>query len=161
MPPPGAWHTRSLTERLIELHGLTGMASLSMAEIAEKLSSEFRFRITRNAVIGKARRLGLGEHPEKKPPKKPKPEPVVRRRYVRPRPAAVRVLRAKITSDHPLTLLQLRNGDCTWPLGGIEARTPYLFCGKPCDVDRSWCPEHWARGRIPLPQAKAVSKEIA
>ena len=143
-PADSLWATPGIVDRLIELHGRSGLATLSMREISEKLASEFKIELTRNAVIGKARRMGLGDHPEKA---KPKAKPQIRRRYVRPRPAIEPVPPAPAVSDQPLTIYQLRDGDCRWPLGPIEMRTIF-FCGKACEIDRSWCPEHWDRGRI-------------
>ena len=67
MPHPnalrGPWLTPGITERLIELHALDGMETMSMGEISAKLSFEFDALISRNAVIGRCQRLCLRSRP--------------------------------------------------------------------------------------------------
>jgi hypothetical protein len=33
-----------------------------------------------------------------------------------------------------LTIYQLREGDCRWPLGAGDTRPPYIFCGQRTDI---------------------------
>jgi hypothetical protein len=136
--PFGPWGTTAgLTARLKELHEAPQMYSNSA--IAWMLSREFNIALGRNAVIGKIARLGLaqrygaskggGSKPGRVPPR-PKPAPFVARSVVA---APIRRIRSGTMS-----LLELRDGDCKWPDGD----GPYLFCGRACVPERSYCAEH-------------------
>ena len=70
---------------------------------------------TKNAVIGKANRLGL---------KKCLPVQVVKK-------------------DGPKTLLELGNRDCRWPVEGKDKDT--LFCAKPVKDGKPFCEAHCER----------------
>ena len=83
--------------------------------------------LSRNAVIGKARRLGLAKRPSpigspigaagKKKPTEPAPK------QIGPR--------------------DIRDGLCRWPFGDPK-KPEFHFCGKPCDSTKSYCTEHRA-----------------
>ena len=45
----------------------------------------------------------------------------------------------------PLTLYQLGSCDCKWPLGEVNDRPPYLFCGQATEIGQSYCPKHYNR----------------
>src|SRR4051794_34760972 len=88
---------------------------LSRAEIAHALSAAFPERISRNAVIGKLRRLGvqrLGRF--RRQPSRP---PIVKRDA-----AALAAATAAVATEIPggvpggLALVQLGHGDCRWPI---------------------------------------------
>ena len=53
---PDTWLKPGLSERLAELHRLN---QSSFLEIAETLSAEFNVKVSRNAVIGRAKRMHL------------------------------------------------------------------------------------------------------
>ena len=59
----GPWQNADLNERLIELRKAPD--KYSFGKIAQLLSQEFNLDITRNAVLGRARRLGLPRVPVK------------------------------------------------------------------------------------------------
>jgi hypothetical protein len=59
----GPWKNADLTERLIALRKAPDKHSFG--KIAQLLSQEFNLDITRNAVLGRARRLGLPRVPVK------------------------------------------------------------------------------------------------
>ena len=59
----GPWKNPDLTERLIELRKAS--EKHSFGKIAQLLSQEFNLDISRNAVLGRARRLGLPRFPVK------------------------------------------------------------------------------------------------
>ena len=147
MPRPGPWHTPGLNERMRELYERGGTASLSMSAIAGKLNREFKLDLTRNAVIGRCHRLGLVGRPSPiRIKEKPMPKPVrVRVRRVADVPIAPVEPPAPLT---PVTIYHLRPGVCSWPLGKIEDQPPYFYCGLPTENERSWCPHHWAKGRV-------------
>ena len=118
-------------DRLKELAG----QSLSATRIAAE------FGVTKNTIIGKARRLG------------------VELQYVIPRrPGSVVVTRARnnpfrgssnksqplpVFEPDPdsrnLTVLQLKGNDCRFPTSEDH---PMLFCGSPKAAGSSYCPHH-------------------
>lgn len=96
---------------------------------ASQIAKEIGDGVTRNAVIGKAHRLGLKSRPSpvksgRKKPKKPAPK-----RAPAP-PAKDRV-----------TLLQLTERICKWPIGhpGDE---DFHFCGLPSEEGHPYCRIH-------------------
>ena len=44
-----------------------------------------------------------------------------------------------------LTIYQLRQGDCHWPLGEMLDHPPFLYCGKQAFDGDVYCPEHMER----------------
>lgn len=74
--------------------------------------------ITRNAVIGKAHRLGLSS----------RPSPIRRQEPVKP---AVR--------RH----LRVTERECLWPIGNPR-ETGFHFCGALAEPDRPYCTDHCA-----------------
>ena len=75
--------------------------------------------VTRNAVIGKAHRLGLAS----------RPSPIKRQ----PKPAPVEPIGVK--------LIDLTERMCKWPIG--DPATPgFRFCGKPSETGKSYCEGH-------------------
>ena len=140
-----------LSQRLIELHALTGARMLSMGQIAEKLNAEFHTEITRNAVIGRCRRIGLTGRipgtPRSKKVRAPKrvaskpdaPIAPIRLRQVAS-PDAVKRRR-----NESLSIYQLREDDCHWPLGAVDDYPPFQYCGKPSLFGRPYCPVHHKR----------------
>ncbi len=91
----------------------------SARDIAERLGG-----ITRNAVIGKAYRLGLSGQVAA-----PKPAPEKPRR--------------------PLTnILNLTDRMCRWPSGHPD-QAGFGFCGRPVTSGRPYCREHCARAYAP------------
>ena len=85
---------------------------------------------TRNAVIGKAHRLGLAKRPSpiKRDPNKP-PKPRVKK--VKPAPKPV----------DGVTILELTEQMCRWPIGhpGDE---DFRFCGARVMSGFTYCAEH-------------------
>ena len=130
------------TEHMIDrLTRLQRAGKLSFTEIAKTLSREFGVRLTKNACIGKARRLNL---PMRKPVvvRKPKAEPQV----PEIEPETVPHVRPAWTVEPPtlpkasgrITVYQLQCGVCHFPFG---ERPPYAYCGNSA-FRGSWCPHH-------------------
>jgi GcrA cell cycle regulator len=141
---------RDWTPKMIATLTELWSTKLSCADIAWKMGDD----LTKAAIIGKAFRLGL---PPRKPivrsrppgPKKRKPKP--RRRIVQPvaMPEFV-VLEARaepwrpLPGSTPISLMDLTDRVCRWPVGG-DHQTPGIgFCGSPVMEGRSYCPEHYA-----------------
>jgi hypothetical protein len=132
--------TTDMIVRFTELH--RQKPELMFCEIAAAMSADFNLELTKNACIGKARRLGL---PSREGiPRQPVKgrEKMIRKSVDAPIPP--------IEIDQPieaagLTIYQLRDGDCKWPLAQVEDYPPYLYCGEPTDIGCSWCYEHRER----------------
>jgi GcrA cell cycle regulator len=118
------------------------LPELSFAEIAAAMSAEFQIQLTRNACIGKARRLGLPMRDAVKTARKPVNGKVIKLR-LRPVDAPIEP-QEESRPDQPegLDIYQLRENDCRWPLGSITDRPPYRFCGAQTELGRSWCVHH-------------------
>ena len=135
------WLIPGLTQRLIALHAQTGAAEMSMGDIADRLNFEFETDLTRNSIIGRCRRLGLparvsGANFRRAAMKPPKVRMV---RIDAPIPA--RDLPAGPRPEG-LTIYQLGRGDCRFPLGEMQDRPPFSFCGQEQAEGRSYCAAH-------------------
>jgi len=137
---------------------------LSFMEIAAAINKEFKTSYSRNATLGRARRMGLAgparpEEPsggsswlnrlgERRPAKLGPPRP----RW--PMPAAfegteVPKLRCVGIEPRHLSLIELEHGDCRYPYGGDEEGEAITFCGHPCRPDSSYCTPHFHLSRGP------------
>jgi GcrA cell cycle regulator len=136
----GPWSLPGITQRLIELHGLSGVEQLSMEAIAQKLSKEFAVQLTKNAVIGRSHRLRL-ELRDNVPfvRKKVERKMTPRRRVDAPIPPLDAIVKV---NDETLTLYQLGDGDCHWPLGEMQDLPPFQYCGKEALFGRPYCQSH-------------------
>ena len=135
-------------ERVTLLTQLWGNGK-SASEIAEIIGD-----VTRNAVIGKAHRLGLSGRPS--PIKKVAPSRVAVHKAER-RPVATKRREAKAVEQevmHPkakiddapaggATILDLTERMCRWPMG--DPRDPsFRFCGRTRAPGLPYCAEHCA-----------------
>lgn len=133
------WLVPGINERLIELHSANVM---SMREIGDRLAFEFEVELTRNAIIGRSRRLGLPQRPmssvqRKETIEKKRPPPVRIEAPIEPADSV------PIEGDQSLTIYQLRDGVCKWVLDDFGSRPPYSYCGHAAEIGCSWCPEHY------------------
>jgi len=143
--------SQELTIRFVALC-LTRNAG-SYRDIAEQLTEEFSMRITKNACIGKARRLGvsngngrdfraIGKRKKPKPPPKPPKKPDERpgpkpKTQERARPTPVPRSRRE---QGKVSLFDIGPHDCRWPFGD---RPPFLFCGAIVrQLGDPYCTEH-------------------
>jgi GcrA cell cycle regulator len=135
------WHKADLNQRLTELHALTGKEALSMRQITARLNAEFKTEFTRNAIIGRSRRLGLPARPQPIPTRSYPTKQIVlvgHSSY----PPIVPIEARRPTRRDSLNILQLRDGDCHWPLGEMDDRPPFQYCGKPALFGFPYCLEH-------------------
>ncbi len=137
---------------------------MSYSEIAEAINARFKTDYSRSAVLGRAKRLGLGRlDPDPsadlpKPPPKAMPwlsKPQERRTagLWRPMPAferteTVRLRCVEIEPCH-LSLVELEDGDCRYPYGGDEEVEAITFCGHPQRAGSSYCSAHFDLTRGP------------
>ena len=112
-----AW-TEEQIDQLKELWG----EGLSTSEIGRKLG------VTKNAVVGKAHRLGLP----------PRPSPIKRSTGTK-RPTRSKVMAVKSASRGPT---------CMWPIGHPN-EPGFRFCGKGALTGKPYCQEHYDIAYIP------------
>jgi GcrA cell cycle regulator len=145
------------TERIEQLRSLW-RDGLSASQIAAVLGG-----ITRNAVIGKAHRLGLTGRPSPiknrgagpvrpRPPRRPRTE----RLPAAPRVAAAPVRRVVEPPPPPVeledmpgaTILTLTDRICKWPIGDPRD-AEFHFCGRVSAEGLPYCVEHARRAYQP------------
>jgi len=132
---------------------------MSFAEIARALNERFGTVYTRNAAIGRARRMGLSVPVRElaaRPLNKPKQVDARRIRELRARKVAkaapksatferaavLQLCCVAITPRH-LALIDLEAGDCRYPYGGDAEGEPITFCGHPHQEGSSYCLAHF------------------
>lgn len=119
----------------------------SASQIAEKLGGG----VTRNAVIGKIHRLGLGGHGRQQPraPRKPRACKARARKIWRskfPQIEIARPARVDVFLPEPygprVSLTQLNANTCRWPYGD-PASADFAYCGAaPKRAGSPYCPYH-------------------
>ena len=148
-------HSGALRE-LFALH-------LSFARIAAVINERFNTVYSRNAVLSRARRMGLAgnersglspcaqsrlDRPgevhlvESTSPRLPWPVPPLNRT----KPVVLRCV--EIAPRH-LSLIELEQGDCRYPYGGDEEGETITFCGHPRRPGSSYCIPHFHLSRGP------------
>src|SRR5882757_7069331 len=136
---------------------------LSFAEIAAVINKKFNTAYSRNAVLGRARRMGLAGNDrsglppcvqsrlnrlgevylvEPTSPKCPWPVPP----FKETNPVELRCV--EIDPRH-LSLIELERGDCRYPYGGDEEGEAITFCGHPRRPGSSYCTPHFHLSRGP------------
>ncbi|GAA0568861.1 GcrA family cell cycle regulator [Caenispirillum bisanense] len=122
----------------IELLKSLWAEGLTTGEIGKRLG------VSKNAVVGKAHRLGL----------KGRPSPIKRTRK-----AAKPEAPAKKPDPVP-SLVDLAAHTCRWPIG--DPREPgFHFCGKPALAGKPYCAEHAAIAYVTSGSSKASREEDA
>jgi GcrA cell cycle regulator len=136
---------------------------LSCSEAAAAINRKFGTFYTRNAVLSRARRMGLmaSGPPESSPgvisalnglgrgrPAEPwlswlhRPMPVFER-------TETAQLRCVAIEPRHLSLVDLERGDCRYPYGGDEEGEAITFCGHPRRPGSSYCTPHFHLSRGP------------
>jgi GcrA cell cycle regulator len=121
-----------------------------------------RIGCTKNAVIGRRRRIGLGgpkriAKPRNRSPNRPKAEPQISMRRM-----AMLLQTAPVSADTaPIgtkRIWELELGECRWPCGRVFCT---VFCALPTDEGQSYCAGHAriAYGRVVVVRTRTkVSK---
>ncbi|MHC4052697.1 GcrA family cell cycle regulator [Bradyrhizobium sp. 25ACV] len=148
---PGHWpseHSDALRDYFLK--------GMSYAEIGRQINARFGTAYTRNAVIGRAKRLGL-VIPEwivspSVAPYLPGEAPVSQRRAVLPnlnvppksamKPAVRLKLRCVGVQPRLIQLVDLERADCRYPYGGDKDGEEIAFCGHPRQPGSSYCAPH-------------------
>jgi GcrA cell cycle regulator len=133
---------------------------LPYSEIARRINEAFNTDYTRNATIGRARRMGLAglaETGRSRKPRKPdflsigklrkisKKQRAAKSRLLRPiqkRAAALKLRCVGIEPRH-LSLIGLEASDCRYPYGGDKDGEAITFCGHPRREGSSYCVSHF------------------
>jgi GcrA cell cycle regulator len=154
-------HSQALREHLA--------SGMSYSEIADAINATFNTAYSRNAAIGRAKRMGLGglDRPADLPRLPPKDEAPnlkrVRKLYAQfKRPPVfeavpMKKLRCVEIDPRHLSLMELEAGDCRYPYGGDEEGEAITFCGHPRREGASYCSPHFhlTRGPGALPERAA------
>lgn len=141
----------SWTDDRIEMLKAHWEAGMTASQIAEALGQG----VSRNAVIGKAHRLGLEARPS--PVKIGEAASAVVHAVVAAAEGVVEGLSTPASKTPPkrparpaapvkpakTTLLDLSEKVCKWPIGH-PGETDFHFCGKPAQASFPYCSEHCA-----------------
>lgn len=105
----------------------------SASQIAEELGEG----ATRNAIIGKAHRLGLSSRPSpvKGPPPKTEKKPVKKAKKAAPKKPEVK------EEPKTITILSLTDRMCKWPIGH-PGEDNFHFCGQRATPGQPYCAHH-------------------
>ncbi len=134
-------------ERVAELKELWAQG-YSARQIAEKLGG-----ITRNAVIGKANRMGLSKPTKSSLTRQRKRQEGTERR--RPVEEDVMVL----TPDSGVSILTLTTATCRWPIGH-PGEENFFFCGARAKSGQPYCDAH-SRLAYQTPAPREAKKRSA
>jgi GcrA cell cycle regulator len=146
---------------------------MSYSEIADAINAKFKTAYSRNAAIGRAKRMGIAgpdrpDGPDRRKdlpkhwPRLPtkakapwlhKPRERYQPEFMRPMPVFERTetvkLRCVETVPRHVSLIDLEPGDCRYPYGGDEEGEAITFCGHPCRQSSSYCAPHFHLTRGP------------
>lgn len=139
------WDNPAIDTRMRELYALPECSS---QEIANRLNGEFGIYVSRNAVIGRANRIGLPPRKISSANKKPR-KPRERKPTKYGGMTSLRfgeplvTFAPRIIPDAPpslnLTIVELRADSCRFIAGD-----DHLFCGHAAQKGSSYCPAHHA-----------------
>lgn len=139
--------TYAMVKHFVQLH--RDPRDYSFGQMSRMMSEEFNITLTRNALIGKARRLGLPMRDQTKPPRKPIGKTMIKARTMReieaPIPAIIDVQLPGLHVVSGLNIYQTTHRDCKWPLGEMLDRPPYVYCGNPVVDGCPYCKKHATR----------------
>jgi GcrA cell cycle regulator len=136
---------------------------MTYSAIARAINAKFDTAYSRNATIGRAKRMGLAgvDRPQDCTPPTPKDQqPSLRRlrehyaaasRWFGPVFETVEVPKLRCVDLEPrcLSLLELEPGDCRYPYGGDDEGEAITFCGHTQREDSSYCTAHFHLTRGP------------
>jgi GcrA cell cycle regulator len=159
-------HSQALCEYLAK--------GMSYSEIADAINAKFGTAYTRNAAIGRGKRMGLAapDRPDDrpKPPPKAKPPSLKKMRKAQaaePSPPPVVAecaepvkLRCVGITPRLLSLVELEANDCRYPYGGDKEGEPITFCGHPRLAGSSYCAPHFHLTRGPGTQSERAAGPV-
>ncbi len=131
---------------------------MSYSEIAAAINAKFSTLYSRNATIGRAKRMGLAgpKRPSGGPKPQARPSPSQRQKSrehrttedaALPMPPSAGTERVKLRCiqiiPRHLSVVELEAGDCRYPYGGDEEGEAITFCGHPQREGSSYCVGHF------------------
>jgi len=141
---------------------------MSFSAIAEAINAKFKTLYSRNAALGRAKRMGLfsPNQPTNLPRRWPRRRPrakaaglhksrerhapeLITRMPVFARTQAPKLRCVELVPRH-LSLVDLEAVDCRYPYGGEVDGEPITFCGHPRREDSSYCTAHFHLTRAPF-----------
>jgi hypothetical protein len=137
------WSIPGIKQRLTVLRA---DLTLTCDVIAAMLSAEYNVvpGITKNAVIGKSRRMNLDRRDPQEfranVQQKKRERKMTKRVLVA---APIEPLLPPRPVDGSVTIYQLGVGDCKFPLGAMGDYPPFMFCGKEQHDGSSYCADHF------------------
>ena len=146
---------------------------MSFSRIAKAINLKFSTAYSRNATIGRARRLGLlgSDRPAPSVPVQLRLDGLGRLRSVEPKSSGFHwptpvfedakpvQLRCVEIEPRYLALVELEWGDCRYPYGGDVEGEAITFCGHPRRQGSSYCTPHFHLSRNPaLPAEPPVTR---
>lgn len=141
-PLRGAKHPSRWTDDVVAALRAAIAGLLSASEAADQLTQTFGVEFSRNMVISKAKSLGLQFISEAKQPCGSRGARVARRpsRAVsKPKAAPIAFLEAEESwTPRRITLLELRDGVCRYPIGDPRAGA-FAFCGAKTQPGKVYC----------------------
>lgn len=136
---------------------------LSGAQIARALGEG----LSRQAVIGRARRMGIQLHGNKGRHQAAGVRGATKRLrdrskpHLRPRSGPVVIIEPPLPSDcHPVTLMDRTPQQCTWVIGDTKGPET-MQCGAPRVGEGSWCLYHRALGFTSAAPRKAKPNPVS
>jgi GcrA cell cycle regulator len=153
-------HSQALREYLAQ--------RMSYADAADAINARFGTAYTRNAAIGRGKRMGLGvaEHPLNLFRSAPKTSGSILKKIRKRRAAEPKLVPAESDRAEPVklrcvgvsprltSLIDLGADDCRYPYGGDKDGEAISFCGHPRLTGTSYCAAHFhlTRGESDLPE---------
>jgi GcrA cell cycle regulator len=148
---------------------------LSFSEAAQAINSRFNTSYSRNAALGRARRLGLGSDDRRQPSMPVKPadlHDIAESRASDSRTSTLvwpvplfkesKPLNLRCVEIEPrhLSVIELERDDCRYPYGGDEENEAITFCGHPRRLGSAYCTPHFHLSRNPVPPERAMSSVV-
>ncbi len=100
--------------------------------------------MTKNAVVGKAHRLGLKGRPSPIKPGRIQSKVIIEKKIQKEKQANLpKETIQKIKKTSGISLLDLKSNQCKWPNGDPQD-LDFSFCGKPAVEGKPYCEEHCA-----------------
>ena len=129
-------------ERIEEVTRLWG-EGLTTAEIGKIVG------VSKNAVVGKAHRLGLPSRPSPIRRSRSNSATVKARTQIKPQEKIVQKV-----------AISTSGASCMWP-HGHPGEPGFHFCGSPSIVNKSYCPKHYQMAYLPArPRAESKPNQV-
>jgi GcrA cell cycle regulator len=147
----------------------------SYSQIAKAINAKFGTRYSRNATIGRGKRMGLAGPDRRADFAKPVPKASRPRRH-KPRehhapessrptsifePVETVKLRCVEIDPRHLSLMELERADCRYPFGGDEEGEAISFCGHPQRPGSSYCTPHFHLTRGPRTASERAAGAVS